>query len=382
MFTLLHNGYKWFKKKQEKSAVVILVGLDGAGKSTLMHGIRGEVCASEPVPTVGFDTKTMAKDNFTFTLFDVGGGVHIRRIWERYFPKVHAVVFVIDASDVERLDESGEQLLRVTENEYVRGKPLLIFANKQDLSGALSASEIAERIKLTELKDNRYSIVACTAKTPPGEQVDPRIADGLRWLTGALRTDYQKLNERVASDTQRQKEREAREKEERRIRAAEVREQRRKQREAEEAELGRLEKEKEKENEGSTGEGGTPQGTCPPAAHSPTEGASTSTSTPTTTTAPSGDPGGCDPVGCGAGGGLPETERERALPEGMLVDAVDASAHTTTTTTVVLPGVPQSPQGRHVSVDSANSDSGRRSSPQLPGNLTPLTPPLQPALRT
>jgi hypothetical protein len=57
---------------------------------------------------------------------------------------------------------------------------LLILANKQDLNLSLGAEEIMESLNLNEIKDRKWTIVACSAITKLG------IADGLSWLADNL----------------------------------------------------------------------------------------------------------------------------------------------------------------------------------------------------
>jgi signal recognition particle receptor subunit beta len=53
----------------------------------------------------------------------------------------------------------------------------LIYANKQDLNLSLSAEEVMESLNLNNIKDRKWTIVACSATTKSG------ITDGLEWLS-------------------------------------------------------------------------------------------------------------------------------------------------------------------------------------------------------
>ena len=55
---------------------------------------------------------------------------------------VQPQVYVIDSADRRRLEESGEELKSLLEEEKLAGTPLLVLANKQDLLNALSAQEV------------------------------------------------------------------------------------------------------------------------------------------------------------------------------------------------------------------------------------------------
>lgn len=66
--------------------------------------------------------------------------------------------------------------------QKLAGASLLVFANKQDLAGALGAAEIAEVLGLgSEQFENRHwSIVACSAVTGEG------LAQGVDWTVGDI----------------------------------------------------------------------------------------------------------------------------------------------------------------------------------------------------
>lgn len=86
------------------------------------------------------------------------------------------MIFVIDATDIERLNTASEELSAMLNEEELREAALLVFANKQDQPGAKRAEEISEALRLGELRDRNWSIVACSA-------VDGRgINEGMDWL--------------------------------------------------------------------------------------------------------------------------------------------------------------------------------------------------------
>ena len=58
--------------------------------------------------------------------------------------------------------------------------PLLVMANKQDLEGALPASELAQALQLDNIRDRPWQIVATNAITGDG------LDTGTEWLADAL----------------------------------------------------------------------------------------------------------------------------------------------------------------------------------------------------
>jgi ADP-ribosylation factor-like protein 1 len=118
----------------------------------------------------------MAQLTSSLNVKDLGGQTSIRPYWRCYYANTAAVIFVIDSTDIERLGTASEELSAMLNEEELRDAALLVFANKQDQPGAKGAGEISEALKLGELKDRNWSIVACSA-------VDGRgINEGMDWL--------------------------------------------------------------------------------------------------------------------------------------------------------------------------------------------------------
>lgn len=106
---------------------VLFLGIDNAGKSTLLFQMRDEQF-KETVPTVGLNVETIKYRDHSFTLWDVSG--QATRLWKHYFDKIHAVIYVIDSSDKERLPKAKTYLYRVMQDNDLKDAPVLIMANK------------------------------------------------------------------------------------------------------------------------------------------------------------------------------------------------------------------------------------------------------------
>ena len=79
------------------------------------------------------------------------------------------MVFVVDSSDEERLNECIEELNELLAEEGLQKVPLLVYANKQDLTFALEAEEILSKLNLAEIQDRTWNIQACSALTKEGK---------------------------------------------------------------------------------------------------------------------------------------------------------------------------------------------------------------------
>merc|ERR1739845_288560 len=162
-------------KKSEKEARILMLGLDNAGKTTVLKKLSDEDI-STIMPTQGFNIKSLVHDGFKLNVWDIGGQKTIRAYWSNYFEASDALVYVIDSSDARRLEESGEELRELLAEDKLAGVPLLIFANKQDLLQAVSADEIAASLNLGDIADRTWTIQACSAKTGEGLQ------EGMEWM--------------------------------------------------------------------------------------------------------------------------------------------------------------------------------------------------------
>jgi ADP-ribosylation factor-like protein 1 len=82
------------------------------------------------------------------------------------------------------LGTAADELAAMLGEEELRDAALLVFANKQDQPGAKGAGEISEALRLGELKDRNWTIVACSA-------IDGRgIQEGMDWLVVSFDTIF------------------------------------------------------------------------------------------------------------------------------------------------------------------------------------------------
>ena len=91
------------------------------------------------------------------TVWDVGGQDRIRALWRHYYQNTDAVIFVVDSSDVERLDEAASELSKVLGEPELAAARLLVLANKQDLPTAQSSELICVRTQ----NDEESRVISC-----------------------------------------------------------------------------------------------------------------------------------------------------------------------------------------------------------------------------
>lgn len=159
---------------------ILMVGLDNAGKTTIVKRINGED-ASGISPTLGFIIKTMQYKSFRLNIWDVGGQKTLRSYWRNYYEQTDGLVWVVDSSDLRRLDDCKEELHNVLQEERLSGASLLVFANKQDIRGALKPADIAKVLNLEVMDNSRHwQIVGCSALTGEG------LLSGFDWLVSDI----------------------------------------------------------------------------------------------------------------------------------------------------------------------------------------------------
>jgi len=169
---------------------ILLVGLDAAGKSTLLEKLKFGTPSQAMVPTIGYNMETIDYKDHTLQMWDVGGQDKLRPLWKHYFTDARAIIFVVDSSCMEHLQESCRELhSKLLDAEELRGIPLLVFANKQDLPHAMPALEVAEALFLHEGISRQWFVQPTCAQSGDG------LYEGLDWLVGVLQDSAPKLCE-------------------------------------------------------------------------------------------------------------------------------------------------------------------------------------------
>ncbi|KJE88348.1 ARF-like protein, variant [Capsaspora owczarzaki ATCC 30864] len=162
LFTKL-SQLLWYQEQFK----VIIVGLDNAGKTTILYKyLLNEVVVTSP--TIGSNVEEVVYKNLHFLMWDIGGQETSRASWSTYYMYSKFVILVVDSTDRERLSLSREELFSMLAHEDLKHASLLVFANKQDLKGAMSASEISDQLNLHSIKDHAWHIQGCCALTGEG----------------------------------------------------------------------------------------------------------------------------------------------------------------------------------------------------------------------
>ena len=167
-----------FFSRSRSNFKIIILGIQNAGKTTILYRLSlGQLV--QTTPTIGSNLEEISYNNVKLQAWDLGGQESTRSVWDVYFVNTDAIIYVIDSHDT-NYDESKTQFYKLLENEALKNAVILIYANKQDLSGAKSVNDIIQIYELNKLKDHVWNIQPCSAQTGEG------LITGMKWLSDQL----------------------------------------------------------------------------------------------------------------------------------------------------------------------------------------------------
>ena len=167
-----------YSKFYETKINIIMLGLDAAGKTTIIHSLKseGQYFIDEKL----FHAELIDFENFKIWNIDVGRCDTYRRIWKNYTPKIDGLIFVIDSHDRDRDQEALDELKKILDDENYKECPILVFANKQDIDSSFTPDEIIEKFEMNKIKERPWNVQGCSAINRQG------IKEGFDWIKETL----------------------------------------------------------------------------------------------------------------------------------------------------------------------------------------------------
>lgn len=169
-----------------RQASVLCCGLDNSGKSTILSHFS-ENLKQVIYPTAGMELQNFIKYGMEWKVWDCSGTGPSRSMWPLFYQHVNGVVFVVDASDRDRISCAKDELEALLLHPDLRKRhiSLLLLLNKMDVEEkTMSPSEMETVMRLKYLQMNQRNVdihvQSCSAIKGTG------IEEGFRWLGDSM----------------------------------------------------------------------------------------------------------------------------------------------------------------------------------------------------
>eukprot|EP01098_Paradermamoeba_levis_P013016 TRINITY_DN582_c0_g1_i3.p1 TRINITY_DN582_c0_g1~~TRINITY_DN582_c0_g1_i3.p1 ORF type:complete len:154 (-),score=41.95 TRINITY_DN582_c0_g1_i3:203-664(-) len=135
----------------KKNATILLLGLDNAGKTTLLHKLKHGAIRLF-IPTQRAQLEEIELGNVKLKAWDLGGHEQVRNFWREYYLEADAIIFVVDSADQDRLPEAKLELGKLLQSEELKECVFLVLGNKTDLPQSLEQEKLAKELGVEKEK--------------------------------------------------------------------------------------------------------------------------------------------------------------------------------------------------------------------------------------
>ncbi|KAI6069962.1 ADP-ribosylation factor-like protein 9 [Aix galericulata] len=154
---------------------ILVLGLDGAGKSSLLQALATNQVKRSLAPTEGFNAVCIATEESQMEFLEIGGSESLRSYWKMYLPQVLLLIYVVDSADHARLPVAKQLLHQLVENNSTL--PVVVLAHKQDLEGAYCITDIHDALALSDIGDKRKMFLIGTHVAEDGSEISSSMKD-------------------------------------------------------------------------------------------------------------------------------------------------------------------------------------------------------------
>ena len=94
LLSLLRSLYRG----KDKELKILLLGLDNAGKTSILKVMAAETDIQQVKPTLGFNVKVVQSPGFKLNVWDIGGQRTVRPYWKYYYEETDILVMLLHAT--------------------------------------------------------------------------------------------------------------------------------------------------------------------------------------------------------------------------------------------------------------------------------------------
>ncbi len=173
--------------------IMMVIGLDGSGKSTLIENFKAEADKEKVIlPTAGVDVGVLNYNARKVVYYDFSGEGRHRNQWYDFLAEVHAILFVVDATDEKRTMIVRTYIKELFRNEILdkRAVPILIACNKQDVPNCRDVAALEEDLMIAHLErlpNIKYRVMPTSGFDNKG------LLDGLNWLNSNIYIGHKRV---------------------------------------------------------------------------------------------------------------------------------------------------------------------------------------------
>lgn len=168
----------WAKVFTNIKINIIIIGLDNAGKTTILYESRfGEVL----LQIINFSYyETVENSKLSLICWNVGECDRNHPYFKPFYETTQGIIFVVDSNDRDRIDQAYYELETILKEDQLNDAVLLVFANKQDLHEAMRVDEITEKLQLFNIKNRIWHVQGLCACSGDG------LYEGFEWLSDTI----------------------------------------------------------------------------------------------------------------------------------------------------------------------------------------------------